>query len=140
MLLRNDCDEWFREERLYLQAGCVAAIAQEACVELAFEKLLHDCGGERLVQLQVHLRVKSAITSEHGRQRGQHRGPDESYSQEALFATADAACLFHVLLHVAESSPGSRQKHFSGAGKFYGTRRPDEEWIAEDPFEVACLL
>ena len=92
------------------------------------------------MQLQVHLRVKPAIASEHGRQRSQHRGSDKSHSQEAFFATTDAARLFHVLLHVAESSPCSLQKDFSGAGKFYSTRRPEEEWIAKDLFEFADLL
>src|ERR1700738_4671539 len=103
MLPRNNSNEGFREERLYLQTVCVAAITQKAGVEFALEKLLHNGGGERLVQLQVHLGIKPAIASQHCRQRSQHCGANEPYSQEALLAATDAARLVHVLLHVAES-------------------------------------
>src|SRR5580692_1090573 len=140
MLLRNNSDERFREERFYLQTGHLSAIAQEACIKLAFEELLHNGGGKRFVQLQAHLWVQPAIASEHGRQRSQHRGSNEPDSQEALFAATDAARLFHVLLHIAQSSPCSLQKDFSRAGKFYRTRCPEEEWVAQDLFELADLL
>jgi hypothetical protein len=140
VLPRNDSNEWFREERLYLQTGCLTGIAQEGCIEFAFEKLLHNGGGERLVQLEVHLGIKPAIASQHRRQRSQHRGSNESYSQEAFLAATDAARLVHVLLHVAESSPCPVQENFAGAGKSYSARRPEEEWIAKDLFEFANLL
>jgi hypothetical protein len=118
----------------------VAAIAQEAGVEFAFEKLLHNGGGERLVQLQVHLGVKPAIASQHCRKRSQHRRSNEPHTQEALFAATNAAGLFQILLYVAESPPCPLQKHVSGAGKPYSTRRSDEEGIAKNLFKLANLL
>lgn len=140
MLLRNDSDEWFGEERLYLEPGGHATIAEKAGIEFAFLEFLDDAGGVGLVQLKVHLWVKPAITAEHAGQGGEHCGSDESHSQEALFAATDAARLIDVFLHVAESSPCPLQKDFSSAGKFYGTRCSEEEGIAKNLFEFADLL
>lgn len=140
MSLRKDSDEGFGEEGLDFEAGCLATIAQEACVELAFLKFFYDGGGVGLVKLQVYLWVEPAIAPQHARQGSEHCGSDETDSQEALFAATDAARLVDVFLDVAESSPCAFQKDFAGAGKFYGTRCPEEEGITENLFELADLL
>jgi hypothetical protein len=43
-------------------------------------------------------------------------------------------------LHIAKGPLRSFEKYFSRAGKFYGARCPEEEWIAENLFELANLL
>src|SRR5262249_4307891 len=140
MLLRKDGDKWLGEERLYLEAGGLAGIAEETCVKLTLLKFLYNNGGVGLAQLQVHLWEEPAIAAKHGGQRCEHCRSDEPHSQEALFAATDAARLVDVFLHVAKRSSCAFQKDFSGAGKFHGTRCPKEEGIAKDVFEFADLL
>ncbi len=90
--------------------------------------------------MQVHLGVQAAISSEHRRQRGEHCRADKSNPQKAFLAATDAARLFHVLLHVAEGSPGSLEKDLSGAGEFYSTRCSEKELISKDLLELSYLL
>jgi hypothetical protein len=116
------------------------AIAEEACVECAFEEALGDLGGVGLVKLEVDPGVCSAVLAEHGGQRGQHAGADEAYAEEAFFAATDTAGLVEVFLNVLQGAAGAVEKSLAGAGEFDGAGGAGEEGVAEDVFELANLL
>ncbi len=122
VLLRKNSDKRFREQQLCLQAGCLAAIAQESGVEFALQKFLHNGRRIGLMQLQVHLWIKSAVVPQHNRYCGQHRGTNKSHSQKTFFTPTDAARLLHVLLNIPECPFCSVQKNFSGACELHGAR------------------
>lgn len=140
MIGGQDGDEGFGEEGFDGKALGWVAVAEEACVERAVDKALHDDGGVGLVQLEVHLRVCPAVLAEHGRERRQHAGADEAYAQEAYFATAYAAGFFEIFVDILQGAARAVEKYLTGAGEPDGSRGADEESVAEDLFEFADLL
>jgi hypothetical protein len=136
----EDGDEGFGEEGLDVERVGGVAVAEETCVERAFDEALHDLGGVGLVKLEVYSRVLSAVLAEHGRERGQHAGADEAYAEEAFFAATDAAGLVEVFLDALQGAAGAVKKGLAGAGEFDGAGGAGEEGVAEDVFELANLL
>ncbi len=140
MMGGEDGHEGFGEERLDVQLGGGAAVAQEASVEGALDEPLHHHGGVGLVELELYVGELPAITAEHGGQCCEHAGADEADAKGADLAAADAACLFEVLLYVAEGAAGALEEDEACAGELDGARGADEESVAEDLLELANLL
>ena len=101
---------------------------------------MDDAGCVGLGELELDFGIETPVLAEHGGQWSQHGGADESDTEEAEVAVADAAGFSEVFVDVAEGAPGALEEDFAGGCELDCARCAEEERVAEDLFELADLL
>jgi hypothetical protein len=72
------------------------------------------------MELEVDLGELVAVVAEHGWERREHGAANEADTEEADFATAYAAGLVEVFLHIVESATGAVEEDLARAGEADG--------------------
>jgi hypothetical protein len=140
MICRNDRDERFGKERRNMKALLRAAISQYADVPFPISDRFDYGRGVSFVKMKLNPGVFAAIFTERSRERGEHRGSNETDAKKPGFSPTETAGFFEIFPDIAQCATGALQKYFSRAGESDRTGSAGKERAPDNLFELTDLL